>query len=38
MTIIRVSAPKEDENKRNSEDVDQFYNKMSDACEKNTKK
>jgi exonuclease III len=34
MTIIRVCAPTKNENKRKSEDVEQFYNKLSDACDK----
>jgi exonuclease III len=34
MTIISVYAPTEDENKRNSEDVERFYNKLSDGCDK----
>jgi hypothetical protein len=34
MTIISVYAPTEDENKRNNEDVKQFYNKVSDVCDK----
>jgi len=34
MTIISVYTPTEDENKRNAEDVERFYNKLSDACDK----
>jgi exonuclease III len=33
MTIISVYAPTEDENKRNAEDVEVFYNKLSDVCD-----
>jgi len=34
MTIISICATTEDENKRNAEDVEQFYNKLSDVCNK----
>jgi len=34
MTIISVYAPTEDENKRNAENVERFYNKFSDVCDK----
>jgi hypothetical protein len=34
MKIISVHAPTEDENKRNAEDVERFYNKLSDVCYK----
>jgi exonuclease III len=34
MTIISVHAPTEDENKRNAENVERFYNKFSDVCDK----
>jgi exonuclease III len=33
MTIISVYAPTEDENKRKAEDVERFYNKLSDVCD-----
>ena len=32
MTIVSVYSPTEDENKRNAEDVERFYNKLSDVC------
>jgi len=31
---IRVYAPTEDENKQNAEDVERFYNKLLDVCDK----
>ena len=34
MTIISVYAPTEDQNKRNVEDKERFYNKSSDVCDK----
>jgi exonuclease III len=34
ITIISVYAPTEDENKQNAEDVERFYNKLSDVCDK----
>jgi hypothetical protein len=34
MTIISVTACMEDENKRNAEDVERFYNKLSDVCDR----
>ena len=34
MTIISIYAPTEDENKQNDEDVEQFYNKLLDVCDK----
>jgi exonuclease III len=34
MTIISVYAPTEDENKQNAEDVEHFYSKLSDVCDK----
>jgi len=34
MTIISVYAPTEDENKPNAADVERFYNKLSDVCDK----
>jgi hypothetical protein len=34
MTIICVYAPTEDENKRNTEDVERFYNNLPDGCDK----
>ena len=34
MTIVSVYSPTEDENKRNAEDVERFYNKLSDVCDK----
>jgi exonuclease III len=34
MTIISAYAATEDENKRNNEDVERFYNKLSDVCDK----
>jgi exonuclease III len=34
MTIISVYAPTEDENKQTAEDVERFYNKLSDVCDK----
>jgi exonuclease III len=34
VTIISVYAPTEDENKRNDEDEERFYNKLSDVCDK----
>ena len=34
MTIISVYAPTEAENKRNAEDVESFYNKLSDVLTK----
>ena len=33
-TIISVYTPTEDENKRNTEDVERYYNKLSDVCDK----
>ena len=33
MTIISVYAPTEDENRRNAENVEQFYSKLSDVCD-----
>ena len=32
MTIISLYAPTEDDDKRNVEDVERFYNKLSDVC------
>jgi exonuclease III len=37
MTIIRVYAPTEDENKRNAEDIERFHNKLSDVCDKTSR-
>ena len=34
MKIISVYVPTEDENKRNAEDVERCYNKLSDVCDK----
>jgi len=34
MTLISVYAPTEDENKLNTEEVERFYNKLSDICDK----
>jgi len=34
MTNISAYAPTEDENKQNAEDVERFYNKLSDVCDK----
>ena len=34
MTIIGVYASTGDENKRNAEEVERFYNKLSDVCDK----
>jgi exonuclease III len=34
MTIVSVYAPTEDENKQNAENVERFYNKLSDMCDK----
>ena len=34
ITIVSVYAPTEDENKRNSEDVERLYNKLSDGVTK----
>jgi len=34
MTIISVYSPTEDVNKLNAEDVERFYNKLSDVCDK----
>jgi exonuclease III len=34
MTIISAYAPTEDENKRNPEHMERFYNKLSDVCDK----
>jgi exonuclease III len=32
MTVISVYAATGDEKKRNAEDVERFYNKLSDVC------
>jgi exonuclease III len=34
MKIISVYAPTEDENKQNAEDVERFYNKLLNVCDK----
>jgi exonuclease III len=34
MTVISAYAPTEDENKRNPEDMERFYNKLSDVRDK----
>jgi len=34
MTLVSVYAPTKDENKRNAEEVERFYNKLSDVCDK----
>jgi exonuclease III len=34
MTIISVYVPTEGENKQNAEDVERFFNKLSDVCDK----
>jgi len=34
MTIISAYAPMEDKNKRNAENVERFYDKLSDVCDK----
>jgi exonuclease III len=33
MTVISVYAPTGEENKRNAEDVERFYDKFSDVCD-----
>ena len=34
VTVIGVYAPTEDDNKRNAEDMERFYNRLSDVCDK----